>query len=268
MQPNSFYLYPTLVDVYLNLSSEWVNERYRNVYNKNLKVHRGGDNRIDLRLKNSDQKAISFTGYIPVFILTNKDSKQILKKDAVTVDAATGKSYVLLTEQDLWDLDPGYYTYSIVLESRIDSGSDYIVSERKVTYIDSQYGSKAILEILTSVQGDVVDSLEITKFSETRPSSVGEDESTFFTSSLIDAYYETTNSQSSHTFVYYLNSYTGNVKLQGSLDESATPKIWNDLLDFDFVEENIYYHNVVGKYRWFRVVHTPTSGTLDKILYR
>lgn len=268
MQPNSFYLYPTLVDVFLNLSSEWVNERYRNVYNKNLKVHRGGDNRIDLRLKNSDQKAISFTGYIPVFILSNKDSKQILKKDAVTVDAATGKSYVLLTEQDLWDLDPGYYTYSIVLESRIDSGSDYIVSERKVTYIDSQYGSKAILEILTSVQGDVVDSLEITKFSETRPSSVGEDESTFFTSSLIDADYETTNSQSSHTFVYYLNSYTGNVKLQGSLDESATPKIWNDLLDFDFVEENIYYHNVVGKYRWFRVVHTPTSGTLDKILYR
>lgn len=267
MQPNSVYLYPNSVDVYLNLSSDWINERYRKVYNKNLKVHRGGDNRIDLKLKNSDQKAISFTGYVPVFILTN-DNKQILKKDAITVDAATGKSYVLLTEQELWEIEPGYYDYSVVLESRSAEGDDYVVTERKITFIDNQYGSKSILEILSSVQGDVVDSLEISKFSVTKPSSVGEDESTFYTSSLINPNYETSYSSSSHTFVYYLNNYTGNLKLEGSLDDSSTPKNWSELVSFDFVDQNIYYHNIVGKYRWFRIIHTPVSGTLDKILYR
>lgn len=268
MQLNSVYLYPNLVNVYLNLSSDWVRERYRNVYNKNLKIYRGSDNRIDLQIKNSDQKAISFSGYTPVMILINENNQQILKKDTVTVNVDTGKAYVTITEQELWDITPGFYTYSVILEARDVDGDNYVVTETKPGYIDSQYGSRAVIEISEDIQGSAIDSLEITKFSKTSPSSVGEDESTFYTSSLIDAGYETSYSQSNHTFVYYLNDYTGTVRLEGSLSESSVPKEWSELASFDFTNQGIYYHNIVGKWRWFRVVYTPESGTFDKILYR
>jgi hypothetical protein len=80
MQLNSTYLYPNVVDVFLNLSATWQAERYRNVYNRNVKIYRGGDNRIDIQMKNSDQKAIPITtGYIPVFVLVNAEQEQVFK---------------------------------------------------------------------------------------------------------------------------------------------------------------------------------------------
>jgi hypothetical protein len=58
MQLGSVYLYPNRLDVYTNFD-DWVHERNRKVYQRNLKVYRGVDNRIEFRVKTSDQKVVN-----------------------------------------------------------------------------------------------------------------------------------------------------------------------------------------------------------------
>lgn len=268
MQTNSFYLYSNLINVYLNLSPEWQTERYRNVYNRTLKIYRGVDNRIDIQVRNSDQKAIDITGYTPVISIVNREESLILKKDATVVSLTTGRVYVDLLETELWNIEPGFYKYSVHLESRTADGDNYVVNERKPAFTDSQYGVFATLEVYGSIKGEPLPVKEYRNFLRTSPASVGETGDDFYTSTLIEAGYETTRSQGLHTFAIYLNNYTGNLKLEASLDDSADPTNWSELNSFDFSDQNLLYHNVEGKWKWFRFVHTPSAGTVDKIIYR
>lgn len=260
MQLNPVYLYPNKVNVYLNLSSAWQTERYRNVYNRTLKLYRGGDNRVDFQVKNSDQKPIEITGYQPVFVLVNQLEEQILKKDATIQSAATGKIYVTLSESDLWSIDKGFYRYSLILEARTANDFGYSVTERKPTYIDSQYGISAPVEVFGDISGEPVPSVEVNIFKETRPSSVGEEEPTFFTSSIIDAEYHTRKASAVHTFAFYMTNYTGEILIEASLSEGGNPSTWTELNSFQVSERSEpFYHNVEGKYRWFRVKHLPNQ---------
>ena len=246
--------------MYLNLSSAWQIERYRNVYNRTLKLYRGGNNRVDFQVKNSDQKAIEITGYQPVFVLVNQKEEQILKKDAVIQNATSGRAYIVLSESDLWNIDKGFYKYALTLEARTASGTGYIVTEKKPTYIDSQYGISAPVEIFGDISGEPVPSVEVDIFKETRPSSVGEEEPTFFTSSLIDAEYHTRKAAAVHTFAFYMTNYSGEIKIEASLSDGGNPGVWTELNSFQVSDRSEpFYHNVEGKYKWFRIKHLPNQ---------
>jgi len=47
---------------------------------------------------------------------------------------------------------------------------------------------------------------------------------------------------------------------------------WTTVQTFNITTSNVNeYHNVTGKYNWFRIKHTPdttNTGTVDKVLYR
>lgn len=266
MQLNSTYLYPNVVDVFLNLSASWQAERYRNVYNRNVKVYRGGDNRIDIQIRNSDQKPIPVTtGYVPVFVLVDKRQEQILKSDIIVDDAATGKAHITISSTMLRDIAPGPYQYSIILEAR----TGMVVTERKPTYIDSQYGAYATIEIYGDLYGEPVNSLEVTKFNKESPNSTGYAGAPFYVSSLINANYDSTFANSNHTFAIYFTEYSGTVVIQASLDDNATPSNWTEVATLSPEEQSgLMYVNVEGKWRWFRIKHTPgdVSSAADFII--
>lgn len=268
MQINSVYLYPNRLEVYTS-SAAWTNERYRKVYNHNLKVYRSVDNRIDLQVRNSDQKAFPYTGTTLVFNLVARDGKDlILSKDFSNVSPSQGTARVFLTQTDLFDLEQGMYQYSIVQETREDLGNgDYRVTARAPMYMDAQYGAVGTIEVAGDVLGTVDNSLAINKFSYTNPATLGETTPKYYISSIVDAQRELTIPQSLHTFQFYSTGYTGSVTIQGSLREDAAPSVWVDLLTFVPTSE-LEYKNIEGKYNWFRVKHFPTTGTLDKVLYR
>jgi hypothetical protein len=259
MQLNSTYLYPNVVDVFLNLSATWQAERYRNVYNRNVKIYRGGDNRIDIQMKNSDQKAIPITaGYVPVFVLVNAEQEQVFKTDITVDNATTGKAHVTLSSAVLRDIAVGSYQYSIILEARTGT----IVTERKPTYIDSQYGAYATIEIYGDLYGEPVNSIEVTKFNKESPASTGYPGAFFYVSSLINANYDSTFSYSYHTFSIHCTSYSGEIIVQASLDDSATPANWTDVATlYPSNQSDTMYVNVEGKWRWFRIKHTPGQAS-------
>jgi hypothetical protein len=276
MQFNPVYLYSNKLEVFTNPLASWTTERYRRVYNRNLKIYRSVDNRIDIQVRNSDQKASNIDGSTLVFNLISRETQDlILQKDCSEIDYNTGKVSVTLTETELLDIDPGFYNYTVVRENRdyqvIDS-SDYKVTSRSPLYMDSQYGTIATIEVSGDVLGSIDESVVINKFNHTNPFALGDTDPKFFISSIIDARPTINTANSLHTFQFYSNNYSGTVTIQGSLDDQgATPREskWADITTVDLSLEK--YKNVSGKWNWFRIKHIPSTsntGTLDKILYR
>ena len=275
MQFNPVYLYVNKLDVFTTPTDTWSTERYRRVYNRNLKIFRGVDNRIDIQVRNNDQKASNIVGSTLVFNLVSQDTKHlVLQKDFTAMDLATGKVTVILTAEELLDLDVGFYNYSIIKEVRttVDS-TDYTVTSKMPLYMDSQYDTVGTLEITGDVYGDVSTSVNVSTFNYTNPFTQGAVEPfPFYTSEIIDARPNTSPAYPIHTFQFYTTNYTGTVEIQASLDaQGATPREtkWATVATVDLLTQQ--YKNVTGKYNWFRVKHIPAlnnTGTVDKILYR
>ena len=274
MQLISVYLYPNKIDVFTNASTAWKTERYRRVYNRNIKIYRGVDNRIDIQVRNSDEKAADTTGSTLVFNLVERESQTIVaQKDCVIVDASKGKLYAVLTESEMLDIEQGFYQYSLYREQRTVNGIDtYLVTSRTPLYIDSQYDTLANIEVLDNGSGDVLPSVSISAFAS--HISYGEEFSSFYISSIIDARPQTTTPQSIHTFQMNFTNYTGNVVIQGSISDGGSPEVWADAAPvLSLSSATTVYQNITGKYNWFRIKHTPNPaiadpGTVDKILYR
>lgn len=262
MQFNSVYLYSNKLDVFTNPLDSWTTERYRRVYNRNLKLFRSVDNRIDIQVRNSDQKASNITGSTLVFNLVTRDTQDlVLQKDFNAMDLATGKVTIILTENEMLDIDPGFYNYSIVKEVRetVDS-TDYKVTSRIPMYMDSQYDAVGTIEILDDVMGTAEPSFVVNNFSFTNPFTTGEETPSFFTSSIIDTKPMISAGNSLHTFQFYSSNYRGSVTIQGSLDDQgATPSRWVDITTVDLTTER--YKNVQGKWNWFRIKHIPTESS-------
>ena len=263
MQQSYVYLYRNQIDVFTNSTTSWTPERYRRVYNRNLKVYRGVDNTVDFQVRNADEKAIAVSNSM-VFNLINRDGGDLLlQKDCTAVDATIGRFQVTLTESDVRDIEPGSYNYSLVIERRSTEGTDsteYTVLSRTPLYIDAQYGTASTVEIYSDVYGKFIPSVEVDKFNRINPFAVGEEDPEFYISSIIDANPLTHTASSSHTFQVFPSNYTGDIVVQGSLSDGGNPHVWSDLDVTSVTESNEpFFVNVTGKYNFFRVKHTSTN---------
>jgi hypothetical protein len=232
------------------------------VYNRNLKLFRSVDNRIDIQVRNSDQKASNITGSTLVFNLVTRDTQDlILQKDFAAMDLTTGKVTIILSEEELLDIDPGFYSYSIIKEVRDDlDSSEYKVTSRIPMYMDSQYDAVGTIEVLDDVMGTAETSLVVNNFNYTNPFALGDQDPAFFISSIIDTKPLISAGNSLHTFQFYSSNYRGSVTIQGSLDDQgATPSRWIDITTVDLETER--YKNVNGKWNWFRIKHVPTESS-------
>ena len=205
MQFNPVYLYSNKLDVFTSSMDTWSTERYRKVYNRNLKIFRGVDNRIDIQVRNADQKASNIVGSTLVFNLVSRDTKDlVMQKDFTAMDLATGKVTVTLTETELMDLDNGFYNYSIIKEIRADVDStDYRVTSKMPMYMDAQYDTVGTLEITGDVYGDVEPSVLVDTFNYTNPFTQGDETSKFFVSQIIDARPTLNTANSTHIPILY-----------------------------------------------------------------
>ena len=270
MQLISVYLYPNKIDVFTNTLAAWQPERYRRVYNRNLKIHRGVDNRIDLQVRNSDQKAQAVTNLYLVFNLVNRESKElILQKDCVIQNVLEGKAYVILSNTELAEIESGFYQYSIVSETRELNGDTHTVSARTPLYIDSQYGAFSPIEITGDVFGEPVDSLRVKDFKNYQPYDPGT--TLYYISGIINAQPQYGTPESLHTFQINMTDYIGDITIQGSQSAGGNPERWVDLETISAMQDPVLYQNITGKFNWFRIKYVPdlsNTGKVDSVLYR
>lgn len=259
MQLIPVYLYPNKLDVFTNISDSWREERYRKVYQRNLKIYRGVDNKVDIHVKTSDQKSQDATGYYFVFNLISPETQELLlSKTCVERGITQGKIQAILTNTDLLEIEPGNYQYSIVKESRsnVDS-TEYIVTEKSPVYLDSQYGSVGTIEIHKDLYGEAQPSQVIKEFREDVPTDYTQPYTYY--SGLIDARPEYGDAASVHTFQFYMTDYNGEVVIQGSLSDGGNPHQWVDLQTFTVVGSDLKYTTITGKWNWFRIKHTASK---------
>ncbi len=303
MQHASVYLYSNKIDVYINPVNLALTETYHSMYTRNLKIYRSVDNTIEIRVKNADQRAASINDDVYlVFNLTTCDTqKYVLKQECDIRDRLLGIASVTLTQDQMLNLEKGYYRYTIVQEKRqpIESGSDeYIVVKSLPTYVGTAFDAIGEVEVAGDTVGNTVSSIVVNEFSYVNPIGLGETEPVAYTSSIIDSDPSRSTPQTMHTFQFYFDEeFTGDVAIQASLeDQGATPmpSSWVDVETFTIYPEdhlptdlpgtpedpidvppNKEYVTLIGKYNWFRVKYYPITdtdgfaiGKINKVLYR
>lgn len=269
MQEISFYLYPNTIDAFTNLDT-WDGMRYRKVYNRNLKIYSGVDNKFKIQVRNVDQKPVNLTGSTMVFTLVSRDSQELLiEKDCTAYDVTTGALTITLTRSELLDLEAGLYNYSIRRETRTTiNANEYTVTSSLPLYVDSQYGAVGTIEILGNILGSPLRSLETKEWVKKLIYTDASGNSDYYVSGIVDADPEFGTPQTLHSFQIYMSNYTGTFKIQGSLSEGGNPGVWVDLYSTTYTAKSKAFHNITGKYNFFRFQYDPTVGTVDKVLYR
>ena len=261
MLQSSVYLYPNRLGVYTNLS-EWNSARFNQVYQRNLKIFGGVDNKLEFQVKNSDQKPKSINGYNFVFNLTNPETHQlVLQKDCFVESTSQGRLAVTLTESDLLNIESGMYSFSMAAETRQNIDQDtYQVLKREIVYVDTQYDGVGTIEVQGNVKGELKPSFEVKEFSFNVRVDPPDD---FYLSGIIPTKSQQVTPSSLHTFQIFFNQYKGRVYLEGSLDEGGNPQTWTVLRTLDYAEPtDMDYVTVTGKYNFFRIRHLPNTPLL------
>lgn len=251
MQLNPVYLYSNKVDVFTTVLDPWTTERYRKVYQRNFKAYRGVDNRIDLQVRNSDQKTMNVSEYTLVFNLIERETqKLIISRNCTASSLINGKAYVVLTETDLNNIQDGFYNYTV---HTVKDGV------KAPLYIDSQYGAFATIEVSGDMFGTTQPSQVIDTFSiipTTRPGEI------YSTSEIQYASPEVDSTATVHTFAIYQTDYLGTVEVEASMELGATPNVWTTVATIDYTTKNnnTRYQNVEGVWNYFRIKYVPSVG--------
>ena len=136
------YLYNNKMVLVSNLAG--ANTEFKQVYTRNIKLHRGIDNTILFEIKNADQKPLSILNtYTPKFTMFDENNTQVLSKVGTIKETSTplykGQFTVDITENELANLKDQYLKYNVYLTKT--DGSNML------TYSDSQFGMSGTIEL-------------------------------------------------------------------------------------------------------------------------
>ncbi len=232
------------------------------MYQRNLKIFNGVENKLEFQVRNSDQKPKSISGYYFVFGIVNPETQElVLEKDCIVESTSQGRLAVVLTETELSNIEPGLYSYSLVSEIRqtIDQ-EEYTVTKREIVYVDTQYDGIGTIEVAGNIKGNPLPSTEIKEFKFYAEIDPVDD---YYVSGIIPTKSQQVTASSLHTFQLYFNNYKGRVYLEGSLDEGGNPQTWTVLKTLDYADSiDADYTTIVGKFNFFRFRHIPNTPLL------
>lgn len=258
MQKLNGYIETPYLAVLYSPSTSTVN-RSKIVYARPLKLYRGINNTMQLRLLDNDQKAVDITGKTFVFNIVDPTTHLVIKnKTGVIANATQGKVDFTFTSTDLSSAYAGKLKYSIHEE-------DGLGNRTRIVYSDDDYGADGVLQMFDSPY--VGFSASQTATFSTMTASTTDDNSNYVVA------HEHLNADSVHTVQYFFDTaYTGRVTIQVTLAEDPS-----SLLDSDWTEQSYEdftaktgSHSVTfpGNYTAVRFKSTKTAGTIEKVLYR
>lgn len=260
----------------------------RGIRNRNLpfndsdfKVFKGAHNPIEFAVRDNDRKPISLVGRsVEIVVQEFYQDTFVLQKDAEVIDAVKGKIRVTFTPTDLANLDPSFYTYSMLLNQ--PEGISQLL------FVDQDNNVNGYFELFDGALPGLAESVKILTddFTSTNTGPGGLGPTVFFTGAFpSDA--TVCENDGLHTVSVQGEDYAGKFFVQGSLEESPTSNE-NDWFDInltpwtpyielgnkpspDCVFTGIEAFNFTGSIRWVRFKHIPdidNTGQILKILYR
>lgn len=280
MQKCPVYLYANSFTVLLDLDQN--TRTYNIMYQRDLKIQKGLQNRIQFQFKNSDQKLLRISN-TETFVFTmfhDIDRRQLVEKQIAILDDGTtstkGLGLLTLTESDTVDLDKGYYKFS-VKKLNVDGTYDQ-------TYANTYYGIGSTIELLEDVYPVLQPSQVVTSWQKQYNYDADAQQYEYYSGNL-PAHPEYKGNTALHTVALYLNRYRGQILVEAT--QQNTPGAFGDFVTVATTSTNnfsgVTYLNFNGVWSYVRIRHIPTKnpvtnnndvteqsyhGTVDKLLYR
>jgi hypothetical protein len=278
MQKCPVYLYTNLFTVILDLDQN--TRTYNNMYQRDLKIQKGLQNKIQFQFKNSDQKLLPISNETFVFTMFDAiNRRQLLEKSIEIIDdgvttSTKGLGVLTLSESDTLDLDKGIYKFSV---KKINEIGTY-----DLTYANTYYGINGVLEILEDVYPVLQPSTEAVSFRPQYNHDLDAQRYEYYSDSM-QAHPEYNGNSALHTMAFYMSRYKGQIIIEGTMENS--PSIFSN---YAIINSKTYtgysgidYLNFNGVWSKVRIRHIPVknpftqenndtsySGTVDKVLYR
>ncbi len=259
MQTVQRYLLDQLVIAYIN----GYHGRNSKVYDRRLTLHRGVDNPITFTFKNEDQKAQDITSKtFELNVIDTESKKSVITKTLTILDdgstvSTKGDASCTITEGDLLSLDAKFYNFAVR-----EVASD---NSRTVTYADTGYAAAGTIELLDGAYPEFVASTEISSFT-------GSGGPLQFTSSAIDARPGENNNKALHTIQVYPQSFSGTLRVQGTMASSPADADFFDVTSTTFssasTPSTLNFTGVFHSVRFSWDNETDNTGIISKILYR
>lgn len=250
MYSTQVYLYTPrqIVVLYDGTSSR----RYQTVYAKNLKLHKGVDNKLQFQFINQEEKPVDISDKEITFRFISYDGKIILvQKTLSLLLPLKGIAQLELNASDIENIDPqnGFYSLEIPVGS-----FDFPV------FVDSDSGARGKMSIVDSILPSFVPSMEVTIPSHSTP-AIGSPAVTFYSSQI------NTHDTSVVSLQANFTDYIGNIQFQGSTTGAEWYDI-NDMYEYDTETTSTIGSTIIGFHPYMRLKFVSTNGTVDKILVR
>lgn len=254
MQKTYLYLAKNKITIVADLDGT-VTE-YRPVYQRTIQTYKGIDNLLHFDVKNHDQKNVDISAYTPHFVAFDENKNLIIKKDG-TATTLKGEFTINITENDLLNVKDQYLSYSVYLVKNDDL-------TKTLTYSDDHFNANGIIQVSGKALPGPQKTYSITQFTQDGQNQVWYSES-------IDAQPAINGNSALHTAAIYTDGYTGDVTIQGTLENQINMgTVWADIATVSLNEESqpvpINFNGVYSFLR-FEVNASPTD-TITQILVR
>jgi hypothetical protein len=231
------------------------------MYDGHHKLHKGIDNTLRFRIRDTDRKPIDLTTKTLIFKMYDRQSRENVLFMYPNIENATkGLASLVIPTADSIMLPEGFYTFAMYT---VEDGVEQII------YTDTYDNAKGVMEVVDDVYPEFEDSQE---------SSIFFYDSIKHISTVFDGAGNTIKSKSLHTIAIYYEGFTGTVTIQGdlSIQPSSSDSDWFDLTPRLLYDSSITVNNETGvqafvvqaNVNWLRVVYTNTTGSISKILVR
>jgi len=261
---HKLYLYEDSLELVVDAYGLYVDNRPMN--NRKLVAHKGIYNEIKFTIRNRDRKLQNVFSDNLSATLINPTTKRRIFTKLLEHTSDVGCVKLILDEGDLQNVDEGLYTIYV---TRVKTdGNEYPV------FADQNNGLKFQIQIDAQVKSEPVETQLANSFTQVANTGSG-DPANVFTTSAFFGNQDRNFSHALHSVAIYPNGYSGNITIQGSCIEN-TPNSDDSSTDWFNIQSNIslsasssiYHKTFTMNTNWIRILHTPTSGTIDKILVR
>ena len=250
------------------------------MYQRELKIQKGLQNKIQFQFKNSDQKLLPVSTSTFVFSMFDAiNRRQLVEKSIEILDngattSTRGLGLLTLSESDTLDLDKGFYKFSI---KKLNDVGTY-----DLAYSNTYYGISGTLELLEDISPVLQSSTEVTSFQPQYNYDLEAQQYEYYSGNL-KAQPEYNSNSALHTMAFYLSGYKGQVIVEGTLENSPgsfsnyatlSTKSYTGYTGVDYVNFNGVFSNVRIRYIPSKNPitqqnnDTAYAGTFDKLLYR
>jgi hypothetical protein len=231
------------------------------MYDGHHKLHKGIDNTLRFKIKDTDRKPIDLTGKTIIWKMYDRESREnVLFRFADITNATKGQATLSISTADTIMLPEGFYQFAMYT---VEEGVEQII------YTDTYDNAKGTIEVIDDIYPEFEDSQETETFFNTNGNYV---------TTTFDGSGNTIKSRSLHTFALYFDGFTGDVAIQGdlSVQPSSNDNDWFDLTPDLMYDSNIRINNETGvqgyvvqaNVNWIRISYTKSAGEIKKVLLR